>query len=148
MPEVKRNKRAHLDYEVLDTYEAGIVLTGAEVKSAKLGRVELDGSFVYIRNGEAWIRGLKISKYSKSGADQNKYQPDRNRRLLLNKKEILEISQKTDAAGLTIIPIFVYTTPSLVKLQIAIVRGKKKYDKREAIKKKEFQRRLNSRVRN
>lgn len=147
MPEVKRNKRAHLDYEIMETYEAGIVLTGAEVKSAKMGRVEVEGSFVFIRNGEAWIRGLKIAKYSKSGADQASYRPDRNRRLLLTKKQILEISQKSEAAGLTIIPISVYTSPSLVKVQIAIVRGKKKYDKREAIKKKEFRRRLNSRVR-
>ena len=147
MPEVKRNKRAFLDYEVMDIYDAGIVLSGAEVKSAKAGRVEVESSFVTIRNGEAWMRGLKIVRYNKSGADQTSYRPDRNRRLLLTKKQILEISQKSDAAGLTIIPISVYTTPSLVKVQIAIVRGKKKYDKREAIKKKEFQRRLNSRVR-
>ncbi len=147
MKPLKENKKAHLDYEVLDQYDAGLVLTGAEVKSAKLGQVDMEGSYISLKPDGAWIRGLKISCYQKSNLAAKDYNPERQRKLLLTKKELLEIGQKSTTQGLTIIPLLLYTTPSLVKLRLAIVRGRKKFDKREVIKKREFARRLNTRVR-
>lgn len=147
MKVIKENKKAHLDYEVIESYDAGLVLTGSEVKSAKLGHIDLEGSYITLRPDGAWICGLKISRYQKSSQHAMDYKVDRNRRLLLQKRELLEIAQKSTAQGLTIIPLLLYTTPSLVKLRLAIARGRKKYDKRDVIKKREFQRRLNTRVR-
>ena len=149
MPEIKKNKKAHLMFDLVDTFEAGLVLTGAEVKSAKAGFINMEGSFIKIdNNNQVWIRGLKISPYPKAGRSQSNFQADRHKRLLLHKREILQLKGKIGNAGLTIIPLSVYTSHSLVKIKIAVVKGKNKYDKRQAIKEREFKRRLNSRVKN
>ena len=148
MPEIARNKRVKLDYQILEEYEAGLKLTGPEVKSAKLGQVNMEGCYVTIdENSEAWIRNLKIAAYAKAGANQSGYHPDRPRKLLLSKAEIRQISSYAHAQGLTVVPLNLYSTRSLVKVKIAVVRGKKKYDKRQTIKEREYRRRLDTRVR-
>ena len=148
MQEVKRNKKAYLDYEHLETWDAGLVLTGAEVKCVKANLINLEGSYIVIKNGEAWLLGASIPRYSKSGHSQAAYVPDRKRKLLLNKQELHYLAGKTEVRGLTIVPLSVYITRRLVKIKIALAKGKRKFDKRKSIKEKEFKRRLNSRVRN
>lgn len=145
--ELARNKKAYFDYEHREILDAGIALTGAEVKAAKMGLVNLGGSYITIRNGQAILKGCHIAKYPKSGADQAHYQPDHDRTLLLTKKEITHLAGSLSTRGLTIVPLSVYSSHRLVKVKIALARGKRKFDKREAIKEKEFKRRLNSRVR-
>lgn len=142
--ELAGNKKAYFDYHQLETFEAGIVLTGAEVKAAKMGLVNLEGSYVTIRDGQAILRGMKIARYPKSGRDQAAYVPDHDRVLLLNKREIGRIAGSLSTHGLTVVPLSVYSSKRLVKIKIALARGKRKFDKREAIKEKEFKRRLNS----
>lgn len=145
--DLARNKKAYFDYQHLETLDAGIVLTGAEVKAAKMGLVNLEGSYITIKEGEAILKGCRIAPYPKSGVDQAHYQPDHERRLLLTKKEITHLAGSLSTRGLTIVPLSVYSSHRLVKVKIALARGKRKFDKREAIKEKEYKRRLNSRVR-
>ncbi|MEK7583610.1 MAG: SsrA-binding protein SmpB [Patescibacteria group bacterium] len=145
--DLSRNKKAFFDYKHLETFDAGIVLSGAEVKATKMGLVNLQGSFVTIKNGQVILKGCRIARYPKSGADQEHYQPDHDRMLLLTKKEIARLVGSLSARGLTIVPLSVYSSHRLVKVKIALARGKRKFDKREAIKEKEYKRRLNSRVR-
>lgn len=141
------NKKARFDYEIITSYEAGLVLTGAEVKSVRSGGVNFAGARVVFVDGEAKIVGLNIQKY-KFDSNEN-YVPDRSKKILLHKKEIIEIQTKSKSAGLTLVPIKLYNKGSLVKVQIALVRGKKTHEKREAIKKKDIEaglaRRLKSR---
>lgn len=145
--ELARNKKAYFDYTHLETFEAGIVLTGAEVKSAKASRIQLDGSYVVLRQGEAWLIGAKIAPYAKAGFSQAAYVPDHDRKLLLTKHELNHLAGSLSQKGLTIVPLSVYSSRRLVKVKIALAKGKKQFDKRKAIKEKEFKRRLNSRVR-
>ena len=134
------NKRVRHDYEILEKYEAGIKLTGAEVKSAKLKQISLKGSYVTIKEGEAWLINCHISPYKK--ARQENYDPTRTRKLLLHKKEINSLIGKLKQKGLTLIPLRVYTKRSLVKIEFGLCRGKRKYEKRELIKKREAKRRI------
>lgn len=141
MPTLATNKKALHDYLVLEKIEAGIQLSGAEVKSVKGGSVNLKGSYVTIDGGgQAWLIGAHISAYRAAGADQKGYDPTHSRRLLLHKKEIGYLIGKSHERGLTILPISVYTKGSLIKLELAVARGKKQYDKRETIKKRETDR--------
>lgn len=132
------NRRAYYDYEILDKFEAGIVLTGPEVKSVKEGKIKLEGSFVRIINGEAFLINAHIHPYQ--FADNRNYQPTRTRKLLLHKKEIQSLSTKTAPSGLTLVPLSCYTKGHLIKLEVGIGKGKKKWDKREAIKKRDLKR--------
>lgn len=134
-------KKAHFNYEILEKFEAGIELFGAEVKSLKAGQGSLDGSHVLIRGGEAYIVGMLIPPYQENNQPPG-YESRRNRRLLLTKKEILELADKEGGNGLTIVPISVYNKGPLVKVSVAIVRGKKKFDKRETIKRREGDREI------
>lgn len=134
MPTLATNKKASFEYELQDKFEAGLVLSGQEVKSAKTGHISLKGSYVTLRNGELFLIGAKIPKYKFSGELKN-YDPERPRKLLLNKSEINSLIGKVKAQGLTLVPIQVYTKGRLLKLKFAIGRGKKKFDKRESIKK-------------
>jgi len=145
--EIKRNKKAYFDYKHLEIFEAGIVLTGAEVKSVKAGLVNLGGSYIRLQGGRAELVAAHIAKYPKSGADQEAYVPDRTRTLLLTKKELLRLSGLLNQRGLTVVPLSVYSSRRLIKIKIALAKGKRKFDKRKAIKDKEYKRRLNSRVR-
>ncbi|MFA6294803.1 MAG: SsrA-binding protein SmpB [Candidatus Paceibacterota bacterium] len=134
-------KKAHFDYEILEKFEAGIELLGFEVKSLKKGQGSLDGSYVIIRGGEAYAMNVFIPPYQENNTPSG-YEPRRNRRLLLNKKEIAKLAdiEAGKGKGLTIVPISIYNKTKLIKVSVAVVRGKKKYDKRETTKKRETDR--------
>lgn len=133
------NKKVGFNYEALEKYSAGVELLGLEVKTLKSGRGSLEGAYVTIRGGEAYITGMFIPPYQENNTPKE-YDAYRPRRLLLSKEEIWELSRAESAMGLTIVPISVYNKGSLIKVDIAIVRGKKKFDKRETIKKRETDR--------
>jgi len=130
------NKRAFFDYEILEKIESGLVLTGQEVKSAKLGHINLSGTYVTIHNNEAFLTNCSISPYEHAGP-LPAYNPDRSRKLLLHKNEIAKLSGMIKQEGLTFIPIKVYIKHGWIKLEFAIAKGKKKFDKRQSIKKRE-----------
>jgi len=133
------NKKATFDYEIVDKYEAGIELLGLEVKSVKANRAHLEGARVLVRGGEVFLVGTTIPPYQQGNTAAD-YAPDRNRRLLLTKKQIIELSHIEGKKGLTIVPLSLYIKGRKIKAEIAVVRGKKKYDKRETIKKRDTER--------
>ncbi len=135
------NKKAYFNYEIIDTFEAGIELFGFEVKSVRTSKGSLDGSHVTLRNNEAFITGLLVSPYQEKNTPEE-YNPRRERKLLLKKKELEILSKKLGERGLTIVPIKLYNKNSKIKVEVALVRGKKKYDKRETIKKRDTERDL------
>ncbi len=135
------NRKAHFNYSILDTYEAGIELTGFEVKSIKGGRGNINGSFCIVRGGEAFIVGMDIPPYQPKNTDQG-YDTLRTRRLLLSKKEIKELGDKDDIKGLTLVPLSLYSKGRHIKVSIAIAKGKKEFDKRETIKKRDTDREI------
>ena len=139
------NRRARRDYELLEKLEAGISLSGPEVKSVKEGKIRLEEAFVRIRDGEAWLYNARIHPYR--FADTKELDASRPRRLLLHKKEILALSQKIKQKRLTIVPVACYTRGRTVKLEIALARGKKKYEKRQALKKKDIEREIEQELR-
>lgn len=134
-------KKARFNYEILETYEAGIELLGLEVKSLKKNQGSLDGSHVIVRGGEAYAVNVFVPPYQEKNTPKD-YEPRRNRRLILTKKEIAELSSQGDKAGLTVVPISIYNKGRLIKVSVAIVRGKKKHDKRESIKRREADREI------
>ena len=134
------NRKAKFNYEILEKYEAGIALLGVEVKSVRGGRMSLEGSFVIVRGGEVFLINANIPPYQPNNAPKD-YDPLRNRKLILTKKEINELAN-TDRQGLTIVPLSVYNKGRKIKVSIASVKGKKKRDKRETIKKRETDREI------
>ncbi len=134
-----QNKKVHFNYEILERYDAGIELLGTEVKAIRAGRGSLEGSHVTVRGGEAYLIGATVQPYQ-TGNMPKDYDATRNRRLLLTKSEITEIGAQESKKGLTIVPISVYNKGHKLKVEIAIVRGKKTQDKRETIKKREAER--------
>ncbi len=132
MPEkiISINRAAYHNYHILETYEAGIQLTGTEVKSARAGQVNLKDAYVTVRDGEAWLLNAHISPYS-HGNRQN-HDPTRTRRLLLHKREIERLRSRVQEKGLTLVPTKFYFKSGLIKCEVAVARGKKLYDKREA----------------
>lgn len=139
MSEYANNPKAGFDYEILETLEAGIVLKGYEVKSIKTGKVSIKGSYVKILNGEPFLIGATISPYQVGNIPEN-YDANSSRKLLLSKKEISVLVKTSQAHGLTFIPLKLYDKKSRVKLLIGIAKGKKKYDKRASLKKKDVAR--------
>lgn len=139
MKTLATNKRATFDYELLDRYEAGIMLSGEEVKSAKMGHTSLKGSFVTLKGSEAYLTNALISRYPLAHKD-TRHEDTRSRKLLLRKAEIRSLIGKVKQSGLTLVPIRLYTTHRLVKLEFALAKGKKAFDKRESIKKREARR--------
>ena len=139
------NKKAHFDYEILETYEAGLVLSGAEVKSIKNGRMNLTGSYVNFHNGELYLIGTFIAPYQPKNQPTD-YDPSSSRKLLLRKKEIASLAGKIKTKGLTLIPLKVYNKGRRIKLEFAVARGKKQYDKREIIAKREAARNIERRL--
>ncbi|MDO8462655.1 MAG: SsrA-binding protein SmpB [bacterium] len=135
------NSKARFDYDILETIEAGIELLGHEVKAAKTGRAKLVGSFVHLRSGEAWLTNAFIGRYAKASRT-DEYDPNRSRRLLLKKRDMRRITGKQQADRLTLIPLRMIEKRGLVKVDIALARGKRKYEKRETIKKREDDRRM------
>jgi len=141
------NKKALHDYDILEKLEAGIVLTGAETKSAKTGGLNLRGAHMIIRGGEAYLIGAQISAY-KSGHQGDDYDPSATRKLLLKRSEIDRLIGKREEERLTIVPLGAYITKSgRVKLTIAVARGRKEFEKRGAIKKRETEREMKSAMR-
>lgn len=134
-----KNRKATFDFEHLDTFEAGAVLSGHEVKSIRAGKGKLESSFVKIINGEAWLLGASISPFQPANTPKN-YDPEQPRKLLLSKKQLTKLEIETTANRLTIVPISWYSSKQLIKLKIALARGKKKSDKRETIKKRDVKR--------
>ncbi|MFZ4632109.1 MAG: SsrA-binding protein SmpB [Patescibacteria group bacterium] len=147
MPQLAINKKANFDYELQDKYEAGLVLFGHEVKAVRAGQISLKGAFITIRtkNGksELFLVNAQISPY-KSAGDMPEYNQFRERKLLLKHEEISHLLGKKLTEGLTLIPLKIYTNHSFLKLEFAVAKGKKKYDKRETIKKRDIDRRLRS----
>ena len=135
------NKKAHFNYEILEKYEAGIELLGFETKSIKAGHASLDGAYAIIRGGEIYILGSKVPPYQ-AGNTPKDYDPERLRRLLLTKAEIRKLADKTENSGLTIVPISMYNKGGKIKVEVALCKGKKKFDKRETIKKRETDREM------
>jgi len=133
------NKKAHFDYEILETLEAGISLMGTEVKAIKNGHVSLKGAFVVVKSGEAWLLNATISPYQPNNTPKS-YDPARSRKLLLHKQELGHMFGRTQEKGLTLIPIKLYNKKGKIKLEIGLGKGKRKFDKREAIKKKDMKR--------
>jgi SsrA-binding protein len=133
------NKKAHFNYEILDKTEAGLSLLGFEVKSVKKNQGSLEGAYVIIRGREAYVVNLFIPPYQENNTPKG-YEPRRNRRLLLSKKEIKKLAEVELGRGLTIVPISLYNKGNLIKVTLATVRGKKKFDKRETTKKRETDR--------
>lgn len=147
MPTLATNKRATFDYEILKKYEAGLVLAGYETKAVKLGRMSLKGSYVVIKNNEAYLINAHISPYQPKNMPAD-YEPTRSRKLLLHKSEIKTLIGESKVKGLTLIPVSVYTNKiGKIKLSFAQARGKKKYDKRETIAERESRRKIQQALR-
>lgn len=136
-----RNKKARFDYEISDTYVAGIVLTGTEIKSIREGRASLVDTYCLIENGEVWVKNMNISEYSYGS--YNNHVARRDRKLLLNRKEIAKLQKSSEDPGYTIIPLKVFINErGLAKMQIGVARGKKQYDKRQSIREREDKRNI------
>lgn len=136
-----RNKKASFEYFFVDTYTAGIVLTGTEIKSIRMGKASLVDTFCYIHNGEIWVKGMNISPYFYGS--YNNHESKRDRKLLLNKKEIHNLQEDTKQVGFTIIPTLLFIDDhGRAKLDIALCRGKKEFDKRQTLKEKEDKREM------
>lgn len=140
MKVISQNKKARHDYVIEDSYEAGIQLLGSEIKSIRLGKANINDAFVVIRHNEAFISNMHISKYVFS--NQFNHEETRTRKLLLHKKEITKLFSKTREQGYTIIPLKIYLKEGLAKVEIALAKGKKNYDKRETLKQKDQDLRL------
>lgn len=138
------NRRAHHEYEVLESLEAGIELTGTEVKAARSGKVQLKDSYVDFRDGQAYLVGAHISPYSHGNREN--HNPERPRRLLLRKREIEKLFGRTLLKGLTVIPLSLYLQGNWIKVELALAQGKKLYDKRATERKKELDREVEQAV--
>lgn len=136
-----RNKKASFEYFFVDTYTAGIVLTGTEIKSIRLGKASLVDSYCYIHNGEIWVKGMNISPYF--FGSYNNHEAKRDRKLLLTKREIHKLQEATKQVGFTIVPTLVFIdAKGRAKVDIALAKGKKEYDKRQTLKEKEDRREM------
>lgn len=141
MANYAENRKARFNYEILDKYEAGIELLGIEVKSVRAGRMSLEGAFVVVRGREVFLINANIPPYQVNNSPKD-YDPLRNKKLLLTKKEIAILGGSEKNKSLTIVPISVYNKNRKIKIEIAVVKGKKKQDKRETIKKRETDREI------
>ena len=142
---VATNRRARHDYEILDTYEAGLVLEGSEVKSLRDGRATIKDSFAHVKDGEAWIVGLYIAPYSFSRGGG--HDPERTRKLLLTRREIDRIAGRMAEKGYTLVPLRIYFKNGYAKLELGLARGKTTYDKRHALKEKQQKREMDRALR-
>ena len=144
---VTDNRKARFLYEILETYEAGIQLTGTEVKSIREGKVNLQDGYALIRNGEAWLINVHISPYTTSSQYFN-HDPRRTRKLLLHRQEIRKLIGKVEQQGLTLVPLKLYLKRGLVKVSLGLARGKKLHDKREDLKRRQDQRDIQRAMKN
>jgi SsrA-binding protein len=132
------NRKARHDYEILETYETGIALVGTEVKSLRVGKANLKDSYAALKNEEVWLYGVHISPYSHGNIFN--HSPERDRKLLLHRREIRRLIGKTKETGLTLVPLRMYFKRGKAKVELGLARGKKQYDKREAIAKRDVER--------
>ena len=137
---IAQNKKAKHDYFVEDTYEAGLVLTGTEIKSVRAHGVQIIDAFVRIKDGEAWVHNMHIAEFK--GGNRFNHTPDRTRKLLLHKKEISRLTGATQQAGYSLIPLKVYLKGGYAKLLVGVCKGKKNYDKRQDLKEKDAKRQI------
>ena len=137
---IATNRKAHHDYTIMETIEAGIVLTGSEIKSIRTGEVSMSDAYVRPDHGELWLYNAYIARYN--AAIYLGHEPTRNRKLLLHRKQIRELASQVKEKGFTLVPLRLYIKDSYAKLEIAVARGKKLYDKRDAINKRENARNL------
>ncbi len=137
---VATNRRARREYEVLDTFEAGIVLKGSEVKSLRAGQVQLKDAYAAIQNGELWLERLHIGPYSHASADA--HEPERRRKLLIHRREIDRLTGKINEQGLTLVPLQVYFVHGLAKVELALAKGRRTYDKRKKLAEREHRREM------
>ena len=137
-PTITVNRRARYDYDILDAVEAGIALTGTEIKSIRGRRVSLSDSYARARDGEMWLHNLHIDEYSP--AARNNHDPKRPRKLLLRKKQIAELARASDQRGLTLVPLRLYIRNHRAKIELGVARGKKRHDKRRALIERERER--------
>jgi SsrA-binding protein len=140
------NKKAKFDYQVVESFEAGMVLTGAEVASIRGGGANLTGSRVVLVDNEMWVVGMNIQKYAHS--TDSDYEPQRRRKLLVKKAQVVAIEMKRRSAGLTMVPLRVYNKLRFLKMEVGLVRGKKKYEKREILKKRDTEKGLREVLKN
>lgn len=140
MPTLAENKQARLEYEILDDVEAGLELLGHEVKSVRGGFMKLKGSFVKIVGGQLVLLNAFIPKYEKASVGVEGYDPYRTRRLLINSKELKKMHDAIDIRGFTLVPLSIYTKGRLIKLKVAVARGRKTHEKRDVLKKRDIER--------
>ncbi len=136
---VASNRKARHDYDVLDTFEAGLVLQGSEVKSLRDAKAQLVDSYGFVRNDEIWLKGVHIAPYS-HGHGKDGHEPDRERKLLLHRREIHEIAERINRERLTLVPLALYFLESRAKVEIALARGRKQHDRRQAIAERDARR--------
>lgn len=138
------NRKARFDYEILDTYEVGIVLTGTEIKSIKNGKANLKDSYAIVRNNEMFLLNMHISPYEQGNIFN--HEETRTRKLLLHKKEILKIRDKVTLEGITLVPLKLYMKNGHAKIELGLAKGKKNFDKRESIKKRDMELEMKKRM--
>jgi SsrA-binding protein len=141
---IAQNRKARHEYEVLDTYEAGIALVGTEVKSLRLGKAQMQDSYALIENGELFLHNFHISPYDLGNV--HNHEPNRIRKLLMHKRELRKLYARAVERGLTLVPLKIYFKGKVAKIELGLVRGKKSYDKREAITEREVRRDLDRRM--
>ena len=142
---IAQNRRARHDYEILERYEAGVVLTGSEIKSVRDHKVQLQGSYARLKGGELWLEDVHIAPYANAGYAP--HDPMRDRKLLLHKKEIAKIAEALNERGLTLIPLAMYFKRGKAKVELGVARGLKRYDKREKLKERDQTRDIQQAVR-
>ena len=135
------NRRARYEYTCIEEFDCGIILVGSEVKSVRMGNVTLIDAFIFIKDNEVWIKNLKVAAY-KSAHTLDKHEENRDKKLLLNKKEIVRIKRKLEDKGITSIPLGMFVKNNKIKIKIAVAKGKKTWDKRETIKERDLTREM------
>ena len=135
------NRRARYEYTFIEEFDCGIILVGSEVKSVRIGNVTMVDAFIYIKDNEVWIKNLKVAAY-KSAHSLDKHEENRDKKLLLNKKEITRIKRKLEDKGITAIPLGMFIKNNRIKIKIAVAKGKKTWDKRETIKERDLTREM------
>lgn len=145
-PPLAQNRKASHDYYILDTLEAGIALTGTEIKSVRAGRLNLKDGFAQIKNGEAWLMNVHISEYTQG--NRFNHDPLRNRKLLLHRKQIIKLADETSGKGITLVPLKVYLKNGFAKVLLGVAQGKHNYDKRETIKRRDQEREIRRTLKN
>ncbi len=138
---ISTNRKAYFEYHVIEDFNAGIMLLGSEVKSVRNGDVNITDCFAYIKDGEIWVKNMKVARYKQTHMAE-KHDENRDKKLLLNRREIDKIEKLIQDKGTTMVPLEIFTSKNRIKIKLGVVKGKKLYDKRETIKKREMEREL------